>query len=599
MVVLLLLAAAGGFLYRLPVSLQDISGIFQSAAGNFFSSSPPDVRETQPAEPLRGTIYDRHFREMAVSYSLFSLYAYPARIHDHQKVASELAPILRQPAEELKQLLVQSYRVVRIADNLDRKQIAAITELGLEGVSCRRSEARFYPGNTSAAHVLGYASDGVGLAGVEKRYDIALQPGAYGPEDLPEVDLPRRTTPGRLGSDLILTIDMDLQKVLDQYVQNIMDQEDGSRAMAIILDPGDGSILAATGLPAFNPNYFWQAGAEARCNGLVQPLFSLQSLRPLLVRAAARLRQGEVDVPLLPETVAARDYGLKQAELDAALARLAIFEPVIDPLQRIGKGEGHDRLEKGDRLSLLQIGAATASLVNGGWRHGPTVLDSVYDLEQKQRFFCKKDNSPPDHILSPAMGILLRRDLLQPVKKGRKQKQADNFFYVHDVVRLHDREVASEYSREQILVGMVPRNKPQLLIVLGLRRDHLLPDATSLGQGKLIRSGRKLLTRIAALHAQAKEKIASHPNKKNEQNFSRFLIARRMEYTPKEREKFAQGQDMPRLIGLSLRKGMRHLNGRNLLVEVEGSGRIVAQVPPPGTSLAKVKVCRLTLDSEI
>ena len=37
----------------------------------------------------------------------------------------------------------------------------------------------------------------------------------------------------------------------------------------------------------------------------------------------------------------------------------------------------------------------------------------------------------------------------------------------------------------------------------------------------------------------------------------------------------------------------------SMLVEVEGSGRIVAQVPPPGTSLAKVKVCRLTLDSEI
>jgi hypothetical protein len=93
--------------------------------------------------------------------------------------------------------------------------------------------------------------------------------------------------------------------------------------------------------------------------------------------------------------------------------------------------------------------------------------------------------------------------------------------------------------------------------------------------------------------------IASHPNKKNTQNFSRFLIARRMEYTPKEREQLARGQDMPSLIGMSLRKGMRHLNGRNLLVEVEGSGRIVAQVPAPGTSLAKVKVCRLTLDSKI
>jgi cell division protein FtsI (penicillin-binding protein 3) len=598
-VVFILLAASGGILYRLPVSLQDISRIFQSAAGNFFSSSPQVVRRIQTAEPLRGTIYDRHFREMAVSYSLYSLYAYPARIDDHQKVAGLLAPILHQSAGELTQRLVQSYRVVRIADNLDRKQIAAITELGLEGVSCRRSEARFYPGNTSAAHVLGYASDGVGLAGVEKRYDIVLQPGGYGPEDLPEVDLPRKDTIGRLGSDLVLTIDMDIQKVLDQYVQDLLDQEDGGRSMAIILDPDNGSILAATGLPAFNPNYFWQAGAEARCNGLVQPLFSFQSLRPLLVRAAARLRQGEVDAPLLPETVAAGDYGLKPSELDDALSRMAIFEPVSDPLRGDGKGEEHTLFESGERLSLLQIGAAMASLVNGGWRHNPTVLDSVYDLEHKQRFFTRKDASPPDHILSPAMGVLLRHDLLRPDAKKGKQKQKDNFFYVYDGARVHERETVSEYSREQILIGMGPRKKPHLLVVLGLRHDHLLPDTSTLDRKKLIRSGRQLLAGIESLQARAKEVIASHPNKKNTQNFSRFLIARRMEYTPKEREQLARGQDMPSLIGMSLRKGMRHLNGRNLLVEVEGSGRIVAQVPAPGASLAKVKVCHLTLDSKI
>jgi len=598
-IVLLLLAAAGGFLYRLPVSLQDISAIFQSAAGNFFSSSAPEKNKTPASEPLRGTIYDQHFNELAVSYSLFSLYVYPAKIEDHQQVAGQLAEILHQPAEALAERLAQSYRVVRIADNLDERQVAAIDALGIEGVSCRRREARFYPGNTAAAHILGYASEGVGLAGVEKRFDIALQPGGYDAGDLPEVELPAGVMQGQQGSDLVLTLEVDLQKELDTYLQDILKKEDADRAMAVLLDPGSGRILAAASLPSFNPNYFWQASGPSRQNGLVQPFFSLQCLRPLLVRAAARLRLGEVKRPLLPETIAASDFGLDEPTLDEVVDRLALLDSVSESLPE-DDAEGMPVAADGGSLNLLQVSAGLASLVNGGWRHAPRVLDSVYDVASKKRFVRRSDMPAPVHVLSPAMGILVRRDLLQPLQKKRRKRS--DFFYVNSVVQVRDQDQMSEYSRQQIMVGMLPVKKPQMLLVVGLLHDHLKPDGPdgkTVSRKKLVRGGRELLTRLATLHEQGRERIASHPAGKDERNFSRFLISRRMEYTPREQETLALGETMPDLIGMSLRKGMRHLNGHKVLVEVEGSGHIVAQQPPAGTSLAQVKVCRLTLDSRI
>jgi len=53
---------------------------------------------------------------------------------------------------------------------------------------------------------------------------------------------------------------------------------------------------------------------------------------------------------------------------------------------------------------------------------------------------------------------------------------------------------------------------------------------------------------------------------------------------------------MPDLIGLSLRKGLRLLEGSPIEIKIEGTGRIVRQAPPPGTPLKQDMECRLILE---
>ena len=54
---------------------------------------------------------------------------------------------------------------------------------------------------------------------------------------------------------------------------------------------------------------------------------------------------------------------------------------------------------------------------------------------------------------------------------------------------------------------------------------------------------------------------------------------------------------MPRLRGMSLRKGLQQLNPHAMRIQVSGSGRIIAQYPLPGTPLRGVNECILTLDA--
>ena len=585
---ILLSAAVGGILYRLPLSLQDISRIIQLAA-----DKTPQSQQRKPVarQVLRGIIYDRNFKELAVSYPLYSLYFHPAKNTNHNQTAKQLADILHVPADELQLRFKTSARAVQLADDLDSDQATAVEHLHLDGIFCKRNEVRYYPENEAAADVIGYTGNGVGLYGIEKKYDLVLQPGGYKAANLAEIDFSGTTMVGEKGTDLILTLDLALQKQIDTHLRRILREQDGTRGMALLLEPTSGKVLASSIQPSFNPNYFWQTGATGGRDLLFQPFFSRSTLQPILARVAAIVHQGEEYRPLLPITIAAADFGLSDKEYAEVERRLRIGGPVVDSLDR----DTEKLSASGDeRLSLMQIGVGLASLVNGGWRHNPIFLDSVYDVEKGHQFTRKQQENDEIHVLSPAQGVRIRRDLAAHFAASKKGGCLA--FHIADT-RIEPAGSLNRYVQRQLFVGMIPGRKPAMLLLMAVDRDQLAPLAKRTQRKSMRDEGKNLLT--ALYSAGGKEQVAVHPAEKDRRNFARFLISRRVDYSPLPVEQIAGAMEMPRLVGLSLRKALRQLNGRKLSIAVEGSGRIVAQSPAPGVHLQGVKSCKLTLNSEI
>ncbi len=589
---LILLAAAGGVLYRLPISLQDISRILQLAAGKTFQAP---ANKIVAQKSLRGIIYDRNFNELAVSYPLFSLFVHPAKNSDHSQAARKLADIIQIPEDKLERRFKGTDRVVQLADDLDRNQVRAVERLHLDGIFCKRSEVRYYPENEAAATIIGYTGNGVGLSGVEKKYDLVLRPGGYRAADLPEVRIDDKGVLGRKGSDLILTLDLALQKRIDTRLQELLHEQDGARGMALLLEPSSGKVLASSSQPSFNPNYFWKTGAAGRHDRIFQPLFPIDCLRPLLTRVAAIIIQGEESVPLLPVTIAARDFGLDNAQYKEIEQALQISHPVADGLL-MDTNSGRDDLEEGNKqyLSLMQVGVGLAELVNGGWRHRPVFLDSVYDVEKGHRFHLKKTTKNSIHVLSPTQGVRIRRDLATHFSSSKKKK---SLIFTAKNSRIEPVGTFGHYVQQQIFVGMIPGKKPELLLVMAIERDQLAPRVKRKKPKTIAGLGNSLLMNLYT--TAAREHIAEFPHEKNKKNFARFLISRRMEYSPLPMKKYTGAMEMPKLVGLSLRKGLQQLNGRKLHILIEGTGRIVSQSPAPGARLQGVKACRLRLDSRI
>jgi len=591
-VFLILLAAAGGVLYRLPVPLQDISRIIQLAAGKF-SLSPVDGSST--GDVLRGTIYDRNFKELAVSYQLFSLYVHPAKIADYNELAAELSKIVAVPKESIVARLKESKRVIELADDLDAAQKEAIKQLHLDGVWCKGVEARFYPGHTAAAHVIGYTGGGVGISGAERQYDLMLQPGEYKAVDVPEIDFMGNVVLGQQGTDLILTLDMELQEKVDAHLQRLLHEQDVTKGMALLLDPVSGRVLALSSRPSFNPNYFWQAGNTIRENRVYSRVFNIDLIRPLLVRAAARISTGQLDDPLLPVTIAAEDFGLSRETYAETIDTMGLFRPVPESSSsRDNQQESLPVEGEEEGLSVMQIGVGLASLINGGRRLSPLSLDSVYDKENKSRFSLKKQFTTSTHVLPPAAGVLVRRELSSYLASFSKDKTLS---YVGRSAHVIFGEKISRYVQQQLFVGMMPKKKPEMLLVIAIEQDHLAPMRKWKKRSSMSAAGKSLLTDL--YHVAGREQVAGHPTTKNEKNMAQFLISRRIDYIPSPVRKTGDAMAMPRLIGMSLRKGLQQLNRKKMRITVEGSGRIVAQSPGAGERLDNVESCRLTLESEI
>ena len=558
----------------------------QSAVGKISSLSAG----RSPAEAvLRGTIYDRKFNELAVSYRLFSVSVEPGEVINLQKTAEALAPFIGRKAEVIQQRLRDLSGTVELADDLDEEQAAQIEALGIKGVSCKATEVRFYPGHTAASHVLGFMGDGVGLAGVEGKYDAVLQAGPFRSNNIPDIDFKGQASLGAGAADLILSLDLDLQRQLESRFRQYLASHDAAKGMGLLIEPGSGRILALVNQPSFNPNYFWKAKETSRVNRMYNHVLDKSLIRPILARAAAIEREGLSGPGLLPETVAAPDYGFTSDKLAAFEEQIQLYGSVFGNWE---SGPVTDQPAEEPVVTGVQVGVTIASLVNGGWRITTYVIDSVYDHATAQRYFRSNEATRKEHVLDPALGVKIRRELFA----NWQVEEMNLVSYSAAGLQVGREKGYSRYSMQELFAGMIPAKQPKFLLLMAIERDYLQPltPESKKDKGTLEQMGRELL---ASFQVERPEQVAEAPPPKSAENLRQFFISRRLNVREEPGKASEQVALMPRLRGMSLRKGLQQLNPHAMRIQVSGSGRIIAQYPLPGTPLRGVNECILTLDA--
>lgn len=264
-------------------------------------------RDIKKSKQLRGTIFDRSDRKLAMSVTVRSLYADPAEIEDVDGTAKAVAKVTKQKPKDvlaaLKTAKENNRRFVLLARKLDDETFDKVNEElkneGLKksdlpkfaGLHWQEEQLRSYPYKTLAAHVIGFANkEDAGSAGIEQSQEKFLRGTVirqwqdrnrlgqiYNEE---EVD---REPP----KDVVLTISSSIQYKAEQALADGVKRSGAKSGMAIVLDPKTGEILAMANYPTFDPNNFTQYEPENFKNKAVQDMYSPGSVYKLIAFGGA------------------------------------------------------------------------------------------------------------------------------------------------------------------------------------------------------------------------------------------------------------------------------------------------------------------------
>src|SRR5215468_3343827 len=256
--------------------------------------------KTIALKPKRGPILDRSGQVLAESSSAESLFALPHRIDDPARLARALAPVLGDPAAEIERRLDPAKRFVWVKRKLPPATAQAVRELGEPGLGFLEESLRLYPSRELAAQVVGFEGlDGKGLGGVEQAWDAHLA-GADGRALVERDARGRDVSPAPLvlrpsvpGQGIALTIDATLQYLAEKEIDAAWRRTRSRAAMAVMMDPRTGEILALAIRPTFNPNAFSAATDEQRKNRAITDPFEPGSTFKVIMAAAA-LEEGVV-----------------------------------------------------------------------------------------------------------------------------------------------------------------------------------------------------------------------------------------------------------------------------------------------------------------
>lgn len=251
----------------------------------------------------RGTIFDAHGRQLAVSVETVSIGVFPKRVEDPVHLANVLSNLLRLPQRDLLAKFSNKKKgFTWVARKIDRARAEKVRELDLEGVELLPESKRFYPMGSLAAQVLGYVgTDNKGLAGLEFLYErevasergqrTVVRDGLHGTMLDPELE----QDAAKPGKDLHLTIDAALQQIVERELQAGIVRTNAKRGMAVMMDPENGAILAMASAPTFDPNNFGSFTQSTWRNQPVMDAYEPGSTFKMVTLAAA-LEAHKVDL---------------------------------------------------------------------------------------------------------------------------------------------------------------------------------------------------------------------------------------------------------------------------------------------------------------
>ncbi|MDI9241331.1 peptidoglycan D,D-transpeptidase FtsI family protein [Fusibacillus kribbianus] len=233
--------------------------LFQSA---HYTALAEELHERERSiKAARGRIYDANGTVIADNRTVCTVSVIHSQISDADEVVKVLSEQLELDEVSVRKKVEKISSREIIKSNVDKAVGDAIRVFELDGVKVDEDYKRYYPFGSLASKVLGFTGgDNQGIIGLEVKYEnylkgqngmILTQTDARGVE----IDA---AAEGRIepvdGNSLYLSLDMNIQKFVEQEARKVMEQKQAKKVSVIVMNPKNGEIYAMVNVPEFDLN---------------------------------------------------------------------------------------------------------------------------------------------------------------------------------------------------------------------------------------------------------------------------------------------------------------------------------------------------------
>jgi len=387
----------------------------------------------QPIFAERGAILDANGEVLAHNVPGETVVADATHVNDVDAVASLLANVLELPVAELAEKLRGGRRYVILKREVSQAATAALKQKlraqNLRGVYFERDSTRVYPNTSMLCHVIGFTDfEHRGIQGVEASMERYLhgqdgyrfiERNRAGQELVPYRGLER---PSRDGYRVHLTVDLNLQNIVENEIDAAMREYTPQKATIILMRPETGEILAMANRPHYDLNLRADAKPEEMKNRAITDMMEPGSTFKIVTAAAAlNERKVQPDSTIFCENglwnfggrplhdhhgygeLSVQDILIKSSNIGAAKLALSVGEQKFyEYIRRFGFGErtgielpgeipgrikpphswnkiSITRIPMGHEVGVtpLQMVTAMAAIANGGKLMTPRIVKSI------------------------------------------------------------------------------------------------------------------------------------------------------------------------------------------------------------------------------
>ncbi len=520
--------ALGGRLYYVQVLCHD----------RYLKVADAQTRTEFELPAPRGAITDRQERPLAVSVPAYLVAASlpDIREEDREEAAARLAPLLEMSKADLLARLQKDRQfiflkrkvpvgVAREIEKLQQAERAAKGPRPLAGILLLPDSRRSYVNGRLGGPLLGFTDiDDRGAEGAENALDKVLRgtPGKWAMtrdgRGRPIGILEENYREPVAGNKVVLTIDVDIQRKLEEQLAAVAEKYTPAGIIGVVLDPDTGRVLAMASWPDYDPNSPGACEPLSRLNRNVCTVLEPGStfkpfiLATLLEEGAATPADkffcengawrtggrtitdahGYGSLSLTDIVVKSSNIGMAKAAERLGAEKMWRYctafgfgrptglglpgecDGMLRPPSRWQRESVHS-IAFGHEISVtpIQLAAGYAALVNGGRLYAPQFVLRIENArgETVQDF-------PPrslGQVISPQTSATVREVLAQVVARGTGKQAGVDEYVVGGKTGTARKLVNGHYSAAKhfsSFVGIAPADRPRLVALITVDEPH-------------------------------------------------------------------------------------------------------------------------------